>query len=360
MRDVVARCEEGFAAQIAAHQKKIDKMALHAESMQDMMNIMETVHAKHKDVLSKRDTQIEELKQEISSIKSRQVESESESLTTLSSFLPTPTHSFTQTPAYTPLLKTQATQTPTDDLLTPAILVAVQHISEAISAGLQVSHKEDDDMLTSFTDHVDLSKAVSSVFQGVLSSIVFNKRQEIHVPKNTITQALQNAIKNSSTSPIIAPEIISIDEAVSFIECMNRHSFIHTLGAIEQQQQQEEEEDIPNLTVSDYMLEDDDDDDDEDEEDYLFWENKNPICNSSDDSDVETIEQNGIESETTAVEITTDEKDTDETEQELIQEESSDYRPYSKSVNQPLLRSILFNRWSVICCAALYILYKAN
>ncbi|KAI9268598.1 kinesin motor domain-containing protein, partial [Helicostylum pulchrum] len=61
MRDVVARCEEGFAAQIAAHQKKIDKMALHAESMQDMMNIMETVHAKHQEVLSKRDTQIEEL-----------------------------------------------------------------------------------------------------------------------------------------------------------------------------------------------------------------------------------------------------------------------------------------------------------
>lgn len=356
MRDVVARCEEGFAAQIAAHQKKIDKMALHAESMQDMMNIMETVHAKHKEVLSKRDTQIEELKQEISSIKLRQVESES--LTTLSSSLPTPTHSFTQTPAYTPLLKTQATQTPTDDFLTPAILVAVQHISEAISAGLQVTHQEDDDMLTSFTDHVDLSKAVSSVFQGVLSSIVFNKPQEIHVPKNTITQALQNAIKNSSTSPILAPEIISIDEAVSFIECMNRHSFIHTFGAIEQQQ---EEEVIPDLTVSEYMLEDDDDDDDEEEEeDYLFWENKNPICNSSDDSDVETIEQNDMESETAVVEITIDEKDTDETEQELIQEESSDYRPYSKSMNQPLLRSILFNRWSVICCAALYILYKTN
>ncbi|KAI8052659.1 P-loop containing nucleoside triphosphate hydrolase protein [Thamnidium elegans] len=341
MRDVVARCEEGFAAQIAAHQKKIDKMALHAESMQDMMNIMESVHVKHKEVLSKRDTQIEQLKQEIASIKSNVVE------TTTVKSSPTQVHSFTQTPAYTPLLQA----TPKDDL-TPAILVAVQHISEAISAGLQITHQEDDDMLTSFTDHVDLSKAVSCVFQGVLSSIVFNKPQEIHVPKNTITQALQNAIKNSSPIVVAAPELISIDEAVSFIECVHSHSFIH--GVIERP-----EEDIPDLILSEYILDNNDfeEEEEEEEEDYSFWENKNPICNSSDDSDVETVEHNGMESETT-VEITTDEKDTDETEQELI--EDDDYRPYSKCMNQPLVRSILFNRWSVICCVALYILYKTN
>lgn len=65
MRDVVARCEEGFAAQIATHQKKIDSMTLHVEHMQDMLSIMESQQNKKDDVLSKKDAQIEKLKQEL-------------------------------------------------------------------------------------------------------------------------------------------------------------------------------------------------------------------------------------------------------------------------------------------------------
>ncbi|KAI7889463.1 kinesin motor domain-containing protein, partial [Mucor mucedo] len=51
MRDVVARCEEGFAAQILAHEIQMDKMTLHVKAMQADMKIM-------REVLSERDALI--------------------------------------------------------------------------------------------------------------------------------------------------------------------------------------------------------------------------------------------------------------------------------------------------------------
>ncbi|RCH90981.1 Kinesin-like protein kip2, partial [Rhizopus stolonifer] len=65
MRDVVARCEEGFAAQIEAHQRQMEKMAMNIESMQDTLRVMESVNAKQNETLSKREAHIEKLKQEL-------------------------------------------------------------------------------------------------------------------------------------------------------------------------------------------------------------------------------------------------------------------------------------------------------
>lgn len=68
MRDVVARCEEGFNAQITTHQNKIDKMTLKVEQLQDMLSIMESLNDKKDDIISKKDAQIEKLQQEMTSL----------------------------------------------------------------------------------------------------------------------------------------------------------------------------------------------------------------------------------------------------------------------------------------------------
>lgn len=355
MRDVVARCEEGFAAQITAHQKQMDKVLIRVESMQAMINHMNSVHAKQNELLFKRDARIEQLETELNRIQAA-------SNLTQPNPPPSPTPSHLHSLQDMPLTQatqtdykptTQATQTEayntptiastqTDDLFTPAISVAVQHVSEAISAGLSYK-KENDGLLTSFTEHVDLSKAVSSLFQGVLSSLVFNKPQEIHVPKNTITQALQNVIQSAVSSVVISspPSTLftSIDEAVSFIEFKNNSpSFVydHTMLI------EEKEEVLPEL-LSEYSVSEDES---EEEEDF-FWDNKNLICNSSDDSDVETIALSANEEvvcKPKGIKLTVEVND-------------DGYVPYSRSLKQPLLRSLIFNRWSALC-VALFLYYN--
>lgn len=459
MRDVVAHCEQGFAAQIATHQKQMDKMALNLESMQDMMNIMESVHAKQNDTLSKRDAQIEKLKYELAQAKSAlqvvkptntgtasgvratklpnvratmtpgarntktpcRINVEREGLLSIPSVntpvptttkttiteeqeeeepvssLPTPIptnkqEEFTITPALPTPTPTQASAEPTPhvirlDDVTPAISLAVQHISEAISTGLKLSitvDEEDDeeyDMISSATSLesiTDITQAISSVFQNVLSStLLLNKddmekaeeQQQINIPKNTITTALQNAIQRSALSSSITAtsstsrvDFIPIHEAVLFVRLSTNYYQPLPVNIIE-------EDEAPELTttaavesirIDDEQKEeedeheekqDDHDEQEEEEEEREFWEKKNQVCNRNEDSEVEVDR----EKEALIVTAATDEVKPATTVKNQV------YEPYSKSINQPIIPPLptIINRWTIVCLA-IYIVLQTN
>ncbi|CAO3643581.1 unnamed protein product [Mucor hiemalis] len=273
MRDVVARCEEGFAAQISSHEKQMDKMAQHVESLQDMMNIMESVQTKQNETLTKRDAQIEKLKQELNAIKVTQLQSTAmnstststaratktpiratktpirQPLPTITSPVPahvpipqlhTPTkilavptvtttlHPIPQSQSSTPTpsaTNSSSTVTPTPststvvqedkksaslDDVSQSITLAVQHITEAISIGLQQPLLEEDyDMLSSCVETVpisDISNAFATIFQSVLASTLSKDsetQEQIEAPKSAIATALQNAIQSNLLSTFV-------------------------------------------------------------------------------------------------------------------------------------------------------------
>lgn len=372
MRDVVARCEEGFAAQILAHEIQMDKMTLHVKAMQADMKIM-------REVLSERDALIDKLKKKPSSVETS-----------------------TQTPAF--ISCTHATQTPPMNDLTPAIVQSVQHISEAISTGLTPIEP------TLSDPQVDISHAVSSVFQNVVASTILNKPRDIDIPKNTITQALQNAIQ-STISPV-TPDFIPIREAVLFLQFGTLFPITHAIGIIEEEEKVPElleeyvyidketdclgisevtieclevrqedvnyamepvpdyeitEEQAPEYVaiekeeeVPDYVTDEDENihftvygkEEEEvcDESIVHFWENKNLVCNSSDDSDVE--------SSSTKVTTSADEEETCDLHVVMDTIKTDGYIAYSRSINQLLPFSILFNRWIVLCVAFYIVFYQ--
>ncbi|KAG2194188.1 hypothetical protein INT47_007920 [Mucor saturninus] len=365
MRDVVARCEEGFAAQILAHEIQMDKMTLHVKAMQADMKIM-------REVLSERDALIADLR-----AKPKTVETSTQTH-------PTPaSHSATQTP-------------PMSDL-TPAIVQSVQHISEAITTGLTPPSQREPTLDDS---QVDISRAVSCVFQNVVASTVLNKPRDVDTPKNTITQALQNAIH---TSLPVTPDFIPIKEAVLFLQFGNPFPLTHAVGIIEEEEfvpelleeyvsvekedcfelqdtpasvseevvecldvrecvnyAMTEEEQVPDYeeeSAPDYVAMEEDEVPDyaTDEEEKMlhlalyskekeacFWEDRNPVCNSSDDSDAESTTADNQSCDVIVTKATTNDDD--------------GYVAYSKSINQVLPFSILINRW-IVLCVALYIVF---
>ncbi|KAI8380474.1 kinesin motor domain-containing protein [Choanephora cucurbitarum] len=72
MQDVVARCEEVFAAQVARHQRQIDRLATTIESLQSALRVRESVNAKQNETLTKRDVYIEKLKRELNTYQAQQ------------------------------------------------------------------------------------------------------------------------------------------------------------------------------------------------------------------------------------------------------------------------------------------------
>lgn len=273
MRDVVARCEEGFAAQIDIHQKQMDKMTQHVESIQDMMNIMESVHVKQNDTLAKRDAQVEKLKQELAAIKSAQLQNTVMKSTSTSTAKATKTPiRATKTPQRQPIFPPptatllppvpalqQAPASPPApmptplpkpikeqpefmlDTMTPSITHAVQNITDAICTGLQqqLPQEEDYDMLSSTVEDSQItstiSDALTTIFKNALTpSKVFNEHEEIDISKNTIINALQSAIQSSLTSSVASttatstmiPGFTTINEAVSFVEYLKEPTSI--------------------------------------------------------------------------------------------------------------------------------------
>ncbi|KAI8052663.1 P-loop containing nucleoside triphosphate hydrolase protein [Thamnidium elegans] len=427
MRDVVARCEEGFAAQITTHQKQMDKMSLDVELMRDMMNIMESAHAKQTDALSKRDAQIEKLKQELSASKTRATKMpiSRQTKTPKSSLHPAfiPTIESTKVPLskvpelqeniHTPKIElpkkpvlsdTKVTQ-PTITLqdFNPAISLAVKHISEAISTGLSHSSppqgQEDEaeyDMLTSCLEPpnsnqsiVDISNAISHVLKTVISSTVLNQEQKVDDSKQTITQALKNAIQHSTVK-----NFIPIHEAVAFIQVASLTEFVNPSQLVLVDEEKPlTAEGLPELIVID------------DELPTLECEIKEKIVQelyvldrSVEEETVQklpalecTVEEK-MSQELPTLECTVDKKMTEElptTEKKMVQklptaekEESIIPEPikqdlscqnqicdeehdllveeaYSHSIDQPSSFSFIFNKWTAMCFAV-YIFFQTN
>ncbi|KAG1096806.1 hypothetical protein G6F42_018299 [Rhizopus arrhizus] len=245
MRDGVARCEEGIAAQMTAHNKQMARMMTSLESMQDMLNVMEAARNKQQDALAKRDAHIDKLEQELSNAKASMMIRPSKVPANGSgpapSTLPTSTSSTTTSATKKQASNPRKTMTPSvphPDMLTPAIQLATQKITAAISSGLQLDMNgnlddDDYDMLTSSSTSTDLlsntgiSTAIHSVIRKVLSFPLHtnnnnNMNQDIDCDTSAITNAIQNAVKNAAATEAVAPrceniaEFTPIEEAVSF------------------------------------------------------------------------------------------------------------------------------------------------
>ncbi|KAI9268594.1 P-loop containing nucleoside triphosphate hydrolase protein [Helicostylum pulchrum] len=424
MRDVVARCEEGFSAQITTHQKQMDKMAQDVESMRDMVNIMESAHAKQTDALSKRDAQIEKLKQELSSSKSsrttkmpisRQTKTPRSSLHP--AFIPTmestkvpmskvpelqehvhipqpppppppPKIELPKKPVLSDTKLTQPTVTLQD--FNPAISLAVKHISEAISTGLTHSpspQEQDDDeveydMMTSCLEPpnqsiVDISDAISRVFKAVISSTVLNQEQKVDDSKQTITQALKNAIQHSTVK-----NFIPIHEAVAFIQVAPLTEFVNPSQLVPVNEEPLIAEDLSELVVTDDEL--------PELEEEIVQELSVLECPAEEHmvQELSALERSAAEEE--LLEYTAEKKMTEEelatTEKKMVQElptaekekaiiseqdlsrqnqicnEESDSfieEAYSHSINQSSTLSFIFNKWTVMCFAV-YIFFQTN
>ncbi|GAA5803773.1 hypothetical protein HPULCUR_009257 [Helicostylum pulchrum] len=427
MRDVVARCEEGFSAQITTHQKQMDKMAQDVESMRDMVNIMESAHAKQTDALSKRDAQIEKLKQELSASKSsrttkmpisRQTKTPRSSLHP--AFIPTmestkvpmskvlelqehvhipqppppppppppPKIELPKKPVLSDTKLTQPTVTLQD--FNPAISLAVKHISEAISTGLTHSpspQEQDDDeveydMMTSCLEPpnqsiVDISDAISRVFKAVISSTVLNQEQKVDDSKQTITQALKNAIQHSTVK-----NFIPIHEAVAFIQVAPLTEFVNPSQLVPVNEEPLIAEDLSELVVTDDEL--------PELEEEIVQELSVLECPAEEHmvQELSALERSAAEEE--LLEYTAEKKMTEEelatTEKKMVQElptaekekaiiseqdlsrqnqicnEESDSfieEAYSHSINQSSTLSFIFNKWTVMCFAV-YIFFQTN
>lgn len=424
MRDVVARCEEGFSAQITTHQKQMDKMAQDVESMRDMVNVMESAHVKQTDALSKRDAQIEKLKQELSASKSlarvTKMPISKQTKTPRSSLHPTfiPTMESTKVPvskvpelqehvhippsspkielSKKPVLPDTKITQPTVTLqdFNPAISLAVKHISEAISTGLSHSsspQQQDDeleyDMMTSCLEPpnqsiVDISNAISHVFKAVISSTVLNREQKVDDSKQTITQALKNAIQHSTVK-----NFTPIHEAVAFIQIAPLTEFVSPLVPVNEEPPIDK--DLPELIVTEGELP------------ALECEIEEETVKELSVQELPAFECSAAEKEFVALECTAEKKMTEEpptleekkteeelptTEKKTVQElptaeeetpitheqelpcqnqicteESNSFfeEAYSHSINQPSALSFIFNKWTVVCFAV-YIFFQTD
>ncbi|CEP09806.1 hypothetical protein [Parasitella parasitica] len=365
MRDVVARCEEGIAAQVTAHNKQMAKMTTSLESMQDMLNVMEAAHDKQQDALARRDAQIDKLKQELSHAKANMmmrpskipmgppqpavvaaVSSSPSSSTT--SKKPVNNNNNNNKKAAAPL-----TQPSLADL-TPAIAMATQKITAAISSALQLdkssSSSDDDDeydmlsaSLTSSTDPLstttttaNISKAISSVIQKALFSSQKNSmpQKDIECDTIAITNAIQNAVKNaahdeaiSSPSMVTSSDFTPIHEAVSFVHHSVSSEFIMESAVMIDEP--DREQDVPALVQHSRQA--------------ARFDAGDP-SDSSDADDVSDEQElpSFIEEHAQSILDTSN-------------QEAQHYEPYAASIEQPSILPILFNKWTLFM-AVIYIL----
>ncbi|KAI7904782.1 kinesin motor domain-containing protein, partial [Cokeromyces recurvatus] len=69
IKDVVARCEEGYMALIASHQKQVTKMMIDFAATKDTLSVMKALSAQQEESLAKREAQIKSLNQELTNMK---------------------------------------------------------------------------------------------------------------------------------------------------------------------------------------------------------------------------------------------------------------------------------------------------
>lgn len=356
MRDVVARCEEGIAAQMTAHNKQMARMMTSLESMQDMLNVMEAARNKQQDALAKRDAHIDKLEQELSNAKASMMIRPSKVPANGSgpapSTLPTSTSSTTTSATKKQASNPRKTMTPSvphPDMLTPAIQLATQKITAAISSGLQLDTNgnlddDDYDMLTSSSTSTDLlsntgiSTAIHSVIRKVLSFPLHtnnnnNMNQDIDCDTSAITNAIQNAVKNAAATEAVAPrceniaEFTPIEEAVSFVRSSTSSSFIMESAVFidEPNNRAVEEDDLPQLVV------------------------QGDDCPSamSETDDTDTITDDEFSSVEELVEHIWEKRELLPSKKTSAKASSAPYEPYAASIRQPSVLPILFNRWTL-------------
>lgn len=168
MRDVVARCEQGFAAQIASHQREMAAMKQHAESMQDMVRVLESVQAKQAETLARREAQIAKLEQDLAV-------ATTENLVVVAAPPKPTTSTNTNKPVSRPSMY-RASRTPTVNHnkkttapinlqdFSSAITLAAQRIAGAVSSGVSPSFSFDKNGFAKSAASV-IEKSIASVFE---------------------------------------------------------------------------------------------------------------------------------------------------------------------------------------------------
>jgi hypothetical protein len=265
MRDVVVRCEEGFTAQIMSYQQEIEKLSCELESTRDMNKVIETVQKQQGEQLTRRDVQIEHLKDELASLRKAQSQPmnvftqqldpsvspipvssssaqsknsqpmKSSSSSSLSQPKPSQSSSSSSSLALQPkpstnlsssssLLKSLASSKIPEHQNKKAITYASTFISEVIS--LILHDEEDYDMMESIMEGPSLSDA----FEEILTTLFDQKKQGnedyldnlpreelksmLHEPLASLAQ-IYRPVNNSSSEK--ANAFIPIEEAASFI-----------------------------------------------------------------------------------------------------------------------------------------------
>lgn len=379
MRDVVARCEEGIAAQVTAHNKQMAKMINTLESMQDMIHVMEAARDKHQDALVKRDAHIDKLEQELSQVKANSMMRPSKmpvctssgpaistSSSSSSSTSKKPTTAANPKKTMTP----SSSSAPNLDMLTPAIQLATQKITEAISNGLQLDsnlNDDDYDMLSasssSSTDLLstaaDISTAIHSIIRKVLlssSSLHTNtmSQHDMDCDTSAITNAIQSAVQSAAATETAAPttpnhttKFTPIEEAVSFVRSSTSSSFIMESAVFIQQEEPlgsnvKEDAGLPQLVVQEEEL------DMHSQQDVAFSSSE-----SDDVTDVLTEDDDEEQEEFSSVEELVQHvldkreimpKNNNKTK---VSPTAPHYEPYTASIRQPSVLPVLFNRWTL-------------
>jgi hypothetical protein len=264
MRDVVVRCEEGFTAQIMSYQQEIENLTCELESTRDMNTVIETVQKQQGEQLTRRDVQIEHLKDELASLRKAQSQpmnvftqqldpsispipiSSSSAQSKNSQPMKSPSSSLSQPKPLQPLssssslalqpkpskstnsssslLKSLASSKIPEHHNKKAITYASTFISEVISS---IFHDEEEyDMMESIME----GPSLSDVFEEILTTLFDQKKQVnedyfdnipreelksmLHEPLASLAQ-IYRPVNNSSSEKVNT--FIPIEEAASFI-----------------------------------------------------------------------------------------------------------------------------------------------
>lgn len=365
MRDVVARCEEGFAAQIATHQKKIDSMTLQVEQTQDMLSIMKSVNAKKDDILSKKNSQIEKLQQELISIQQQQQ-------STRSTLIPKPSIKFTKTTGYSSKSIIPASK--------PLHKSKIFHLKEPASqpAVVQPEVSFDTKQLDKMQSEVTLTEIQMVPNEQPKKTEITpnetfqpNTSNEIIPVAETTQPSLpkDESLLDSSVESILQEEFTLVDHSESQVlqpnieksVVQNKELRIETKGTQTDTDKVDETE-VLSLSVSEPKL-----------NQHVSCE-----CKVKDTSFIiqekETTQVIDIPTQTNIASsfISIQEAVTfihpiyqpivkiikDEVLPDLVQDEKEDsYQPYSQSIHQGIPFSFLFNRYTVFC-SVIYLMVR--
>ncbi|KAL9537860.1 hypothetical protein MBANPS3_011401 [Mucor bainieri] len=369
MRDVVARCEEGIAAQVTAHNKQMAKMINTLESMQDMIQVMEAARDKYQDALVKRDAHIDKLEQELSQVKASAMMRPSKMpVSAPSTSTSASTTSSSKKPASNPK-KTMTPSAPNLDMLAPAIRVATQKIAEAITNGLQLdtnSNLDDDDydmIAASSSSDLLATASISSAVHSIIRKVLFpssplhtnnsNPMSQDDMDRDTsaITNAIHSAVQSAAATEAVAHTTTSgdhsttdftpIQEAVSFVQSSTSSSFIMESAVFIDEGETPIDASVEDADLPQLVQEQEEDDCGED-----------AALSEADATDVPTCDEEEEEEEFSSVEelvqhVLDKRELVPNNEHTKAASTPSHYEPYTASIRQPSVLPILFNRWTL-------------